>query len=65
MHINLSLKILNIFNKLIDVAIKFQQTLYNNATSIIDKNSIQQSTYFRYCICSTNLEKNQDIFILL
>ena len=58
----LSLKNLNMFNNLIEVAIKFQQALCNNATSLIDKNSIQQSTYFRYCICSTNLAEESRYF---
>ena len=51
----LSLKKLNMTNSLIDLSIKFQITLANNSTMVIDKNGIIQSSKFRYSIINSNL----------
>ena len=58
----LSLKKLNMTNALIDIAIKFQIALTNNATSIIDKNGIKTEQKFRYSIVSGNLSEDSRYF---
>ena len=58
----LSLKKLNMTNGLIDIAIKFQIALTNNATSIIDKNGIKTEEKFRYSIVSGNLSEDSRYF---
>ena len=58
----LSLKKLNMTNSLIDIAIKFQIALTNNATSILDKNGVKNEQKFRYSIVSTNLSDDSRYF---
>ena len=58
----LSLKKLNMTNGLIDIAIKFQIALTNNATSIIDKNGVKNEQKFRYSIVSGNLSEDSRYF---
>ena len=59
----LSLKKLNMTNGLIDIAIKFQIALTNNATSILDKNGVKNEQKFRYSIVSTNLSEDSRYFL--
>ena len=59
----LSLKKLNMTNGLIDIAIKFQIALTNNATSILDKNGVKNETKFRYSIVSGNLSEDSRYFL--
>ena len=56
----LSLKKLNMTNGLINIAIKFQIALTNNATSILDKNGVKNEQKFRY---STNLSEDSRYFL--
>ena len=58
----LSLKKLNMTNGLIDIAIKFQIALTNNATSILDKNGVKNEQKFRYSIVSGNLSEDSRYF---
>ena len=58
----LSLKKLNMTNSLIDIAIKFQIALTNNATYILDKNGVKNEQKFRYSIVSTNLSDDSRYF---
>ena len=58
----LSLKKLNMTNSLIDLSIKFQITLANNSTMVIDKNGIIQSQSFRYSIINSNLSDESKYF---
>ena len=58
----LSLKKLNMTNGLIDIAIKFQIALTNNATSILDKNGVKNEQKFRYSIVSGNLSDDSRYF---
>ena len=59
----LSLKKLNMTNGLIDIAIKFQIALTNNATSILDKNGVKNEQKFRYSIVSGNLSEESRYFL--
>ena len=59
----LSLKKLNMTNGLIDIAIKFQIALTNNATSILDKNGVKNEQKFRYSIVSGNLSEDSRYFL--
>ena len=59
----LSLKKLNMTNGLIDIAIKFQIALTNNATSILDKNGVKNEQKFRYSIVSANLSEDSRYFL--
>ena len=59
----LSLKKLNMTNGLIDIAIKFQIALTNNATSILDKNGVKNEQKFRYSIVSSNLSEDSRYFL--
>ena len=59
----LSLKKLNMTNGLINIAIKFQIALTNNATSILDKNGVKNEQKFRYSIVSTNLSEDSRYFL--
>ena len=58
----LSLKKLNMTNSLVDIAIKFQIALTNNATSILDKNGVKNEQKFRYSIVSGNLSDDSRYF---
>ena len=58
----LSLKKLNMTNGLIDIAIKFQIALTNNATTILDKNGVKNEQKFRYSIVSGNLSDDSRYF---
>ena len=58
----LSLKKLNMTNGLIDIAIKFQIALTNNATTILDKNGVKNEHKFRYSIVSGNLSDDSRYF---
>ena len=58
----LSLKKLNMTNGLIEIAIKFQIALTNNATSILDKNGVKNEQKFRYSIVSGNLSDDSRYF---
>ena len=58
----LSLKKLNMTNGLIDIAIKFQIALTNNATNILDKNGVKNEQKFRYSIVSGNLSDDSRYF---
>ena len=58
----LSLKKLNMTNALIDIAIKFQIALTNNATTILDKNGVKNEQKFRYSIVSGNLSEDSRYF---
>ena len=49
-------------NSLIDLSIKFQITLANNSTMVIDKNGIIQSQSFRYSIINSNLSDESKYF---
>ncbi len=59
----LSLKKLNMTNGLIDIAIKFQIALTNNATNILDKNGVKNENKFRYSIVSGNLSEDSKYFL--
>ena len=58
----LSLKKLNLTNGIIDIAIKFQIALTNNATSILDKNGVKNEQKYRYSIVSGNLSEDSRYF---
>lgn len=58
----LSLKKLNMTNSLIDLAIKFQISLSNAASTLIDKRGIVPTNKFRYSIINSNLTDESRYF---